>query len=178
LCRSTHDRVRRAGLSPERAGLYCLLRNSFGGMAEWLKAHAWKACIRETVSWVRIPLPPPRTKSMIYLTFLSLRGYELLRTFRGFAARAPTPLFAQRRIFRRSRAFAGASQLRLCGGTAVSCRVSIFLMSELNMRTRDRRGVQASPTRAAPRMLFGAQCREIIVEARGRVIASRSTSYY
>jgi hypothetical protein len=29
-----------------------------GGMAEWLKAHAWKACIRETVSWVRIPLPP------------------------------------------------------------------------------------------------------------------------
>jgi len=68
--------------------------------------------------------------------------------------------------------------LRLCGGTAVSCRVSIFLMSELNMRTRDRRGVQASPTRAAPRMLFGAQCREIIVEARGRVIVSRSTSYY
>jgi hypothetical protein len=31
-------------------------------MAEWLKAHAWKACIRETVSWVRIPLPPPRPK--------------------------------------------------------------------------------------------------------------------
>ena len=29
-------------------------------MAEWLKAHAWKACIRATVSWVRIPLPPPR----------------------------------------------------------------------------------------------------------------------
>ena len=28
-------------------------------MAEWLKAHAWKACIRATVSWVRIPLPPP-----------------------------------------------------------------------------------------------------------------------
>src|SRR5262249_43769585 len=33
-----------------------------GGMAEWLKAHAWKACIRETVSWVRIPLPPPPTR--------------------------------------------------------------------------------------------------------------------
>src|SRR5215831_17647189 len=27
-------------------------------MAEWLKAHAWKACIRATVSRVRIPLPP------------------------------------------------------------------------------------------------------------------------
>ena len=30
-----------------------------GEMAEWLKAHAWKACIRETVSGVRIPLSPP-----------------------------------------------------------------------------------------------------------------------
>ena len=30
-------------------------------MAEWLKAHAWKACVRETVPWVRIPLSPPRT---------------------------------------------------------------------------------------------------------------------
>ena len=28
-------------------------------MAEWLKAHAWNACRRATVSWVRIPLPPP-----------------------------------------------------------------------------------------------------------------------
>src|SRR4029434_6921902 len=31
-----------------------------GGMAEWLKARAWKVRIRpKTVSWVRIPLPPP-----------------------------------------------------------------------------------------------------------------------
>src|SRR5215510_15370805 len=36
-----------------------------GGMAEWLKAHAWKACIRATVSWVRIPLPPPTDFSEI-----------------------------------------------------------------------------------------------------------------
>jgi hypothetical protein len=28
-------------------------------VAEWLKAHAWKVCIRETVSRVRIPLSPP-----------------------------------------------------------------------------------------------------------------------
>ena len=34
-----------------------------GGMAEWLKAHAWKACIRETVSWVRIP--PPSAKIIL-----------------------------------------------------------------------------------------------------------------
>ena len=34
-------------------------RSLFGEMAEWLKAHAWKACVRETVPWVRIPLSPP-----------------------------------------------------------------------------------------------------------------------
>ena len=28
-------------------------------LAERLKAHAWKACVRESVPWVRIPLPPP-----------------------------------------------------------------------------------------------------------------------
>ncbi len=28
-------------------------------MAEGLKAHAWKACIGETLSWVRIPFSPP-----------------------------------------------------------------------------------------------------------------------
>ena len=41
------------------SGRYSAPGASAGGMAEWLKAHAWKACIRETVSWVRIPLPPP-----------------------------------------------------------------------------------------------------------------------
>src|SRR5579859_636969 len=30
-----------------------------GEMAEWLKAHAWKACLGETLTWVRIPLSPP-----------------------------------------------------------------------------------------------------------------------
>ena len=32
-----------------------------GQVAEWLKALAWKACIRETVSWVRIPPCPPHS---------------------------------------------------------------------------------------------------------------------
>lgn len=30
-----------------------------GEMSEWLKEHAWKACVRETVPRVRIPLSPP-----------------------------------------------------------------------------------------------------------------------
>src|SRR5215207_5809610 len=28
-------------------------------MSEWLKEHAWKACVGETLSRVRIPLSPP-----------------------------------------------------------------------------------------------------------------------
>jgi hypothetical protein len=40
---------------PSRA-LPCRLT---GEVAEWLKAHAWKVCKRETVSGVRIPLSPP-----------------------------------------------------------------------------------------------------------------------
>ena len=31
----------------------------YGEVAEWLKAHAWKACIRATVSQVRILFSPP-----------------------------------------------------------------------------------------------------------------------
>ena len=34
-----------------------------GEVAEWLKAHAWKACLRETVTWVRIPPSPPEPKT-------------------------------------------------------------------------------------------------------------------
>ena len=30
-----------------------------GEVAEWLKAHAWKVCLRESVTRVRIPLSPP-----------------------------------------------------------------------------------------------------------------------
>src|SRR6187549_3388493 len=32
-----------------------------GEMSEWLKEHAWKACVGETLPWVRIPLSPPST---------------------------------------------------------------------------------------------------------------------
>ena len=34
-------------------------RVSNGEMSEWLKEHAWKACVGETLPWVRIPLSPP-----------------------------------------------------------------------------------------------------------------------
>ena len=34
----------------------------FGEVAEWLKAHAWKACKGAILSWVRIPFSPPSKK--------------------------------------------------------------------------------------------------------------------
>ncbi len=33
-------------------------------MSEWLKEHAWKACVGETLPWVRIPLSPPVPRSV------------------------------------------------------------------------------------------------------------------
>ena len=48
-----------------------LVRNwADGEMAERLKAHAWKACVRESVPWVRIPLSPP---VMSYFRCYSIR---------------------------------------------------------------------------------------------------------
>ncbi len=38
-------------------------------MAERLKAHAWKACVRESVPWVRIPLLPPSCSSPAFVFF-------------------------------------------------------------------------------------------------------------
>ena len=35
-------------------------------MAEWLKAHAWKACKEATLSWVRIPFSPPLNKTFFW----------------------------------------------------------------------------------------------------------------
>jgi hypothetical protein len=37
----------------------CKLLILNGEMSEWLKEHAWKACVGETLPWVRIPLSPP-----------------------------------------------------------------------------------------------------------------------
>ena len=36
-----------------------LVKNNYTGeVAEWLKAHAWKACLHSRVTWVRIPPSP------------------------------------------------------------------------------------------------------------------------
>src|SRR6185436_20005884 len=38
-----------------------------GEMTEWLKVHAWKACLGETLTWVRIPLSPPTMFSDLFM---------------------------------------------------------------------------------------------------------------
>ena len=38
---------------------WSLIKRPNGSVAEWSKAHAWKACRRVTVSRVRIPVDPP-----------------------------------------------------------------------------------------------------------------------
>src|SRR3954468_22122050 len=50
-------RRKRCGATTRRARL--VIRPPNGEMAEWLKAHAWKACLGETLTRVRIPLSPP-----------------------------------------------------------------------------------------------------------------------
>ncbi len=42
---------------------------SFGELAEWLKAHAWKACKGLSLSRVRISRSPPYKKPLIYQGF-------------------------------------------------------------------------------------------------------------
>ena len=50
---------------------YVVTRCLAGEMAEWLKAHAWKACLGETLTWVRIPLSPPHSKALTSLQITS-----------------------------------------------------------------------------------------------------------
>jgi hypothetical protein len=54
-------------------------------VAEWLKAPHSKCGIRVTVSGVRIPPSPPRTKYLTYLVFLNLLLCKFFRGFRDFA---------------------------------------------------------------------------------------------
>lgn len=39
-----------------------LCASNAGRVSEWPKEHAWKACVRATVPWVRIPSLPPEER--------------------------------------------------------------------------------------------------------------------
>jgi hypothetical protein len=58
-----------------------------GEMSEWLKEHAWKACVGETLPRVRIPLSPPILKSSYFLDdFADLCAKSLTVTFSSVIA--------------------------------------------------------------------------------------------
>ena len=118
-------------------------------MAEWLKALAWKACIRETVSWVRIPLPPPRTQF-----FLSLRLFAFcFGTSRGYSGpfrRGRSGAFAQRLILGPSKPIeVPKSHLPICGAAAVSRPNGRFPPEEPDAAKRDRFKFVTSPPKGA-----------------------------
>ena len=51
-------------------------------MTEWLKVHAWKACVRpKTVPRVRIPLSPPKNYSQVASSRFILTGVAAERVF-------------------------------------------------------------------------------------------------
>src|SRR5229473_1241042 len=54
-----------------------------GEMAEWLKAHAWKACLGETLTWVRIPLSPPEKSLVKSESAISVHAIILNRDRKG-----------------------------------------------------------------------------------------------
>ncbi len=71
-CGNSAPRPQRRCISPTRAAKPAGATCKDGEVAEWLKAHAWKVCLRETVTRVRIPLSPPVSSKSLK----SLRGHQ------------------------------------------------------------------------------------------------------
>jgi hypothetical protein len=94
-----------------------------GGVAEWLKAHAWKACLRVTVTRVRIPLPPPVPKSLIYNNKIGFWQSESVRDS-GPLADNPASRRSRRDGFEPT--LGGLQRFRLSSGCWV-VRVSLWM---------------------------------------------------
>src|SRR5437870_13833315 len=63
----------------------CLILN--GEMAEWSIAHAWKACVGETLPRVRIPLSPPTFAHLANARELRLASQRRLQAKRAHITR-------------------------------------------------------------------------------------------
>src|ERR1700719_264571 len=76
-----------------RSGSAKLLIPLNGEMSEWFKEHAWKACVGETLPWVRIPLSPP-------VQPICFQQLTVLREFQRAARRGIfVNVFTCRRLF-------------------------------------------------------------------------------
>ncbi len=80
-------------------------------MSEWLKEHAWKACVLERVPRVRIPLSPP----VFHNAFV-----VMIPSATRVGPRTVEP--CEPRQVRKEAAAAGVGALRIC-----SARVAVFL---------------------------------------------------
>ena len=64
---------------------HCPVRH--GEMSEWLKEHAWKACVGETLPWVRIPLSPPPQNYLFSRNLPEFTERRFLSAIRRFPQR-------------------------------------------------------------------------------------------
>src|SRR5712691_1851623 len=76
---------RRLGACDSSSGSYRSFPSFAGEMAEWLKAHAWKACLLERVTWVRIPLSPPRNLDCREIRLFFLQNTQKMPVFRDYS---------------------------------------------------------------------------------------------
>jgi hypothetical protein len=67
------------GISKSEIGFYC----NIGEVSEWLKEHAWKVCIGETLSRVRIPPSPQTNQSPVRGIFVFTSVESLLSKASG-----------------------------------------------------------------------------------------------
>jgi hypothetical protein len=57
-----------------------------GEVSEWLKEHAWKACVGETQPWVRIPPSPPSSLPNWLLRRIERKNARIFAEIRVFCA--------------------------------------------------------------------------------------------
>ena len=99
-CSISYANISGSGLAHLQKSPWPFKRVASGEMAEWLKAHAWKACVRETVPWVRIPLSPPVAE---YNILFCMYNFSLLAIQSPNQSPAASRRLAHRSSFTESR---------------------------------------------------------------------------
>ena len=142
-CRCTRRRLR---LAPSERS------ESKGEMSEWLKEHAWKACVGETLPWVRIP--SLRQPSLTLANAVSF-GWQAMRRLSAVASAKADSDDQRGSIFGRhslSRATGGGAALLRHGGF---CARTNALMNRPSMSAR----TASSVTPASSRKCFASAAR-------------------
>ena len=72
-----------------------------GEMAEWLKAHAWKACLLERVTWVRILLRSFQ-EAALKAGIPRFGTHSVRHSYRSWLDAVGTPIAVQQKLMRHS----------------------------------------------------------------------------